>query len=328
MAFTNAVLEQEGRMYPLEAIYGPKAHRAFHRVRKFKWSLTPTCQSARQVAKDEPLVARTYADLVSIVSFLSVMNKRHSLHFRGQGEDWPLKPTMFRSTWVSPSKRRHEIPNDPEARQRIWLHLNEDISTIVHRVCDKLPMPRRATLKMFREAVWAVAQHYDLWPTPLIDITPNLRIAASFALWSAQGRGLIYVTAMPPSTNSVTYDADQHVVLARLQAVCPPVAKRPHYQDGFLVGRFPFAGPNPNQIDRDPPNVSDLSRRLVAKIKLVDGAGDGVRESKGRSGFWTKDFPRMSARSLMPTADDDKLLERFCPYADEIDDAMDRICRG
>jgi hypothetical protein len=42
---------------------------------------------------------------------------------------------------------------------------------------------------MFKEAVWAIAQHYELWPTPLIDITQNLRTAASFALWDGQSIG-------------------------------------------------------------------------------------------------------------------------------------------
>jgi FRG domain len=75
---------------------------------------------------------------------------------------------------------------------------------------------------MFREAVWAVSQHYDVWPTPLIDVTTNLRIAASFALWAGRAEGQLYMVALTPSTNSVTFDADQHIVLARLQAVCTP----------------------------------------------------------------------------------------------------------
>jgi hypothetical protein len=123
--------------------------------------------------------------------------------------------------------------------------------------------------------------------------------------------------ALPPSANSITFEADQHVVLARLQAVCPPVAKRPHYQDGFLVGRFPFISPNPNEIDKRPDAVSDLSRRLVARISLQD-------EGK----FWNADFPRMSALSLMPPAETDPLLERFHKHINQFDEAMEGISGG
>jgi hypothetical protein len=260
-------------MYPIEAIYGPYAHRTFVHDKDFKGRLRRTRQSWKQVSESEPLTAKSYADLVDIVSFLSVMNKRQTLYFRGRTKHRPLRPAIFRSSWTSLSGASYTIPDNPVALQRIWDHLNSEISDIVLSVCKKLPMPRRNTLKMFREAVWAVAQHYGLWPTPLIDITPSLRIAASFALWGGQRDGCLYVVALPPSTNSVTFDADQHVVLARLQAVCPPVAKRPHFQDGFLAGRFPFLSPVSNNIDTHPAEVSDLARRLVARITLT------VRES-------------------------------------------------
>jgi hypothetical protein len=183
---------------------------------------------------------------------------------------------------------------------------------------------------MFREARWVVAQHYELWPTLLIDITPNLRIAANFALWGGGNIGCLFVLALPPSTNSVTFEADQHVVLARLQAVCPPIAKRPHYQDGFLVGRFPFMSPAPNIIDAYPNRVSNLGRRLAARINLMDADGENngkYRKSYDR-GFWSDDFPRMSESALMPREEDDQLLNRFSLYADQIDDAMNKICQG
>jgi hypothetical protein len=315
-------------MYPLESVYGPLAYRNFDRNKMFNGSLKHVRQSSKQVSDDEPLRAGNYAELVDVVSFLSVMNKRDTLYFRGQTKNWPLRPTIFRLSWISLSGTRHTIPDDPIALQRIWDHLNSEISSIVLSVCEKLPMPRRATLKMFREAVWAIAQHYELWPTPLIDVTPSLRIAASFALWGGRREGCLYVVALPPSTNSVTFDADQHVVLARLQAVCPPVAKRPHFQDGFLAGRFPFAGPTANNIDTHPAGVSDLGRRLVARIDLTDADDEGYRQARSPTahGFWSDDFPRMSPQSLMPEAREDQLLHSFGKYVTQIDEAMHRIC--
>jgi hypothetical protein len=326
---TPTILREDNlgaNMYPLDAVYGSRAYRAFYRDNAFRRNLKRTLQSSKQVATGKPLSAKSYTELVEIVSFLSIMNKRTSLYFRGQTQDWPLRPATFRPVWTSLSGTRHSIPDGRATLREIWSHLNEQISPIVTGVCEKLPMPRPATLKMFREAVWAIAQHYELWPTPLIDVSPNLRVAASFALWGEQPKGYLYVVALPASTNSVTFDADQHVVLARLHAVCPPVAKRPHYQDGFLTGRFPFKTPVTNEIDRDPANVSDLARRLVARIVLIDKAN---AKSRGQSerGFWSDDFPRMSATSLMPNPKDDLLLSAFSQHASRIDEAMSRICR-
>jgi hypothetical protein len=317
-------------MYPLDAIYGPRAYRTFIREKAFDGNLKSTRQSPKEIRVDEPLSARSYTELVDVISFLSIMNKRHTLYFRGQTKEWDLIPATFRPSWTSLSGAPHALPGTPSALRAIWAHLNEQIASIVLAVCDKLPMPRRATLRMFREAIWAVAQHYELWPTPLIDITPNLRTAASFALWGGEASGYLYVAALPASTNSVTFDADQHVVLARLQAVCPPVAKRPHYQDGYLAGRFPFMSPDSNTIDKDPANVSNLSRRLVARIILTDADDEASRRGRRPSGrgFWSDDFPRMSVPSLMPEAKDDQLLDGFSRYADQINDSMHRICRS
>jgi hypothetical protein len=323
-------------MYPLESIYGPCAYRAFKNNGGFPENLTHYRQNSDgvnvnkdkppSVNKDKPLNARSYEELVDIVSFLSVMNKRHTLYYRGQRQDWPLCAAIFRRSWTSLSGTHHSVPDTSSVLKGIWDHLNSKISFIIRTACEKLPMPRHATLRMFREAVWAVAQHYELWPTPLIDITPSLRIATSFALWDGHGDGYLYVVALPASTNSVTFDADQHVALARLQAVCPPVAKRPHYQDGFLAGRFPFESPVSNIVDKRPAKVSDLARRLVARIYLTD-ADDVVRRRDRRpsgNGFWSHDFPRMSDLSLMPK--DDPILDIFAKHAAQIDDAMREIC--
>jgi hypothetical protein len=305
-------------VYPLDAVYGPFCYNAFQEHGSLKGeSLKSTLQRSSDIYEYEPLTARSYAELIETVSFFSVMNKRHSLFFRGQARHLPLRPTIFRSNWRSLSGVVHDIPNSPAGLQRVYDHLHSEIAPIVLLVCSAFPMPRRATLSMFREAIWAVAQHYELWPTPLIDITPNLRAAASFALWNGRTDGELYVVALPPSTNSITFEADQHVVLARLQAVCPPAAKRPHYQDGFLVGRFPFIGPNPNEIDSRPDQASDLSRRLVARIRLKD-----------EGSFWNVDFPRMSPLSLLPQANDDRLLEQFQQHIRRLDDAMQEICLG
>jgi hypothetical protein len=125
------------------------------------------------------------------------------------------------------------------------------------------------------------------------------RVAASFALSLECGTvdqpksGFLYVVGMPYSTGSISYSIDENIVLARLQSACPPIAKRPHHQDGFFVGRFPFYSPN-----SETENKSRLKRRLVAKFILRD---DGS--------FWDENFPLVKADALMPAKD--VLIEEF-----------------
>jgi hypothetical protein len=203
-------------MYPLDAVYGPLAYRTFRKLGELKGkSLRLSGQKSLKIFDEKPLIVRSYSELVDLVSFFSVMNKRHTLYFRGQGKHLELLPTLFRSTWKSLSGTSHDIRSDAAALEKIYECLNNRISQIVLSVCLKFPIPRKATLRMFKESVWAIAQHYELWPTPLIDITPNLRAAASFALWNGRSEGNLYIVAIPPSTNSITFEADEHVVLAR-----------------------------------------------------------------------------------------------------------------
>ena len=315
-------------MHPLDSVYGPSAYKRFLQEGK-KFSGECERKPSSFHWGDDTLEATSFDKLMEIVSFFSVMNKRSSLFFRGQGRHLEMIPCIFRPEWISIGKIRHKIPNNSAVRQKIWDHLNSVIAPLILRtLLQEFALPRRRTIKMFREAVWAVAQHYDVWPTPLIDVTTNLRIAASFALSPGRAEGQLYIVSLVPSTNSITFDADQHIVLARLQAVCPPVARRPHYQDGYLAGRFPFAGPNSNQIDRDPKAASNLSRRLIARIKLVD-AGDGSANepSSDLSGFWSSDFPRLSETALMPSEANDEVFHRLKEHADQIDAAMAGICR-
>jgi len=239
----------------------------------------------------------TYRQLISAVSFLGSMNKRLTLFYRGQASDLDPLPGLFRDHWLSfPSKQR--LPLTSKNRTKYWQELPE-IGARVFKICKEEGLPRWRGLRDIREIQWAVIQHYGLWPTPLIDLTTSLRTAASFAMSLTRGtsksrrEGFLYVIGMPYSTGSISYSADENLVLARLQSACPPIAKRPHYQEGFLAGRLPFASPDAATKAR-----SSLSRRLIAKFVLRD---------LGK--FWDSSFPIMEADALFPC--DDPLLERF-----------------
>jgi FRG domain len=105
------------------------------------------------------------------------MNKRLTLFFRGQAQDWDPVPALFRDSWscfgVSERVRLRD-------RAGFWKELPQ-IGQRVYEICreSELGLPRWRGLRDIRETQWSVIQHYGVWPIPLIDVTSSLRVAAS-----------------------------------------------------------------------------------------------------------------------------------------------------
>jgi len=301
-----------------ETVYGIRSWNTWNRDHPD--DLTPSRTRVWDVHKENPFPVTAYDELVRIVSFLHVMNKVDVLLFRGQQGRSPLVPTLLRDTWTPPP--RSGIGEVPIARHRdhYWKKLDK-VSAKVFQMLhdDKSLLPRWHPFSLFKTkplAAWAVVQHYELWPTPLLDLTSSLRVAASFALGlkndsekrarstenvsspSRQRSGYLYVLRFDSVvSNLMTLDEGKPADLQaiRLNSVCPPDARRPHYQEGFLLART-RSFDQAHQLN----STESASSRLVAKFKLIDD---------GR--FWTPDFPPHSTASLLPTESDDELQREF-----------------
>ncbi|WP_165046230.1 hypothetical protein [Adlercreutzia sp. ZJ138] len=136
---------------------------------------------------------------------------------------------------------------------------------------------------------------YEVCPTPLIDVTQSLRIACTFALdgTSVSDTPVVYMIGMPYATGPITFDANDELYLMRLLSLMPPIAERPFFQEGFLVGsEFP-------RRDLVRLSESDLACRLVFKFQLA-GDKKGWEQELGkidRSTVYPKDaFSEISER--------------------------------
>jgi len=286
-------------MEKLDRVYGKASYEEW--TTKHPSDLADTKVSPKTAGRDAWNV-HSFRKLVEMVAFLGSMNKRLALFYRGQREDRDPLPMLFRDSWrVFDTGERLQITES--LRNHYWEELT-DIGDEVYDACRAtVGLPRRRGLRDIREVQWAVIQHYELWPTPLIDLTSSLRVAASFAMSFTPGTpdaprtGFLLVVGMPHLIGSIGFDVDRHIVLARLQSCCPATARRPHFQEGFLVGRFPMYEPTERIAEK-----SSLRRRLIAKFKLVDSGA-----------FWTTDFPIIPQNALIPADDPllDALKERF-----------------
>jgi hypothetical protein len=266
-----------------------------------------TKQRPEQIQAEDSFGVSTYRDLFQIVSFLNVMNKEFNLLFRGQGHDYPLEPSILRENWEVPgSNRAVRLSGN---RQHYWERLGSICDWVSEILRGKLPRHRPFEQytylgqKHLRVAPWAVIQHYGLWPTPLLDMTSSLRVAASFALGLSKSRdaGTLYVFAIPRIVSDVMDSSPANNPLAvRLSAVCPPIASRPHLQEGYL-----FGNPNFEVGDLAQTGTPPAAGWLTAKFRLEDldrSSGPG-----GGSEFWDRDFPKHTAGSLLPANRNDSL---------------------
>lgn len=91
---------------------------------------------------------------------------------------------------------------------------------------------------------------------------------------------------------------DQHLTLSRVEAICPPSARRPHRQDAYLAARAPESPMSVLEGDDHAWRVwivkSDLMRRLIAKFRL-DFSNQGFEGP-----------PRLPYDYVVPSFDDDR----------------------
>lgn len=224
---------------------------------------------------------KTFKELVAVSARTGLSNKQYEFFYRGQVEDYKDKNGK---TVIYPAICRPE--NDTTGKPKA------SVKTItIEKRFEKLQRFISFSSKLqpsFVEHAYALVQHYEIMPTPLIDITQSLRVAASFALMNEAKKGYVYMFGLPYPHGSISHFIDIGVTLIKLQNAVSPDALRPRYQEGFLVGRLPFT---PIKEVGD-----NLAKRLIGKFLLDDSEGS----------FWDDIFKPYPKELLFPEGDAQK----------------------
>jgi hypothetical protein len=212
----------------------------------------------KSVAKSEGYLVKDFMELTHQISHLSYLNKDFLLFFRGQTNDFRNKArasTLFPSIY-----RKGQKKNDQEVPKFTIL----DSASIL--LCDAL---KKAKLQGWQDVKrrkyiqWSILQHYGVCETPLLDFTHSLLVACSFAFFE---EGLddpyVFVVGLPYITNRITINSEHNIVNVRLLSICPPEAKRPFFQEGYLAGTEDIT------TNYDTKKELDFNQRLVAKFVL------------------------------------------------------------
>ena len=252
-------------------------------------AITPTLSSTLEkhvgknvVRKVAPFFVPTYTDLVREVAELAYKNKDHLFFYRGQDSDYLNKAE---SSTYYPTIYRSDFLTSQEIRARFeMLELAEHY---LADAFDQADLEGRQDVRRKSYIAWSILQHYGVCDTPLLDMTHSLRVAATFAqLNNPNEQGVIAIFGMPYMTNRITYNSEHDLVIVRLLSICPPLALRPYFQEGYLAGTL--------DITRDYLNKSELdfNNRLVAKFSIPNDRS-----------FWGKNFEGIPEDLLFPRDD-------------------------
>ena len=238
-------------------------------------------ETVAAVRRSTPLSVTTFSELVERVAEITYRNPEDCIFYRGQSKDHRDKtdgtsiyPTIFRKP-------------DKAVSDRLLHKRFEKLANRSQGLLDRFKSKEligREKLK-FQEVAWAILQHYESCATPLLDVTTSIRVAASFATNFGNQKGVFYCLGFPNPTGGISYSVESELLTIRLLSICPPKAKRPYFQEGFLVGSFP-------SIESTKSTQADCARRLIAKFEV------------GGDGFWTQDFPCIPEAALKPVNDE------------------------
>lgn len=237
-----------------------------------------------EVRTSKPKIVHSFHSLLEAVALVSYHNPDLSLFYRGQPREYLAGQV---GTSIYPCIYRISARSTRGARRKLKTRYEElsKVEGLLKMEFRKSIIEGHGKVEQFREISWAIIQHYEISPTPLLDLTTSLRVACSFALDGINKYGIVCVLGLPHPNGSISYYVEEQLRNIRLLSICPPEALRPYYQEGFLAGTFP---------DRDPPTLSsqhDFARRLVAKFKIP------------KAEFWSNEFPPIPRVALYPAND-------------------------
>ena len=252
--------------------------------------------SNEAIRTDRGLRVSCFTELASKVAELQYRNPDLVLMFRGQKDDYRTGGTQKSMSTMVPSIFRGIKKDDSLVMRLENLKCN---SGKLINIIGKIEQNYARRLRRQKILAWALLQHYEVCSTPLLDATTSVRVAASFASMEAGEQAYFFVLAVPGISGSITASAEAEMQIVRLSNACPPMAMRPHLQEGYMLGEYPDYDSHSPEYGYRIGEV-DVGRRIVCKFCL------NLEE------FWDDDFPMISRRALYP--DPDPLKDRLKPH--------------
>jgi hypothetical protein len=226
---------------------------------------------------------KSYRELVEHVARLSYANPNQLLFFRGQDKDFQSKAggsTLYPAIYRGDNVPRRELEYRFEQL--------DAAARILSARFTKASVEGYRDVARKRYIQWSILQHYEVVPTPLLDLTHSLRVACSFAQYgSTDPTCYVYVIGLPYTSNRIAMNSEEDIVNIRLLSICPPAALRPYFQEGYMAGTPDIS------FDFESKTELDFRNRLVAKFSIP----------RAKTRFWSGGFAAIPQEALYPPSD-------------------------
>jgi len=209
-------------------------------------------------------VVNSYTELLKKLASLSYYNPRFKLLFRGQTTDYKFNRNgeIGIHSSLYPSILRSELGKDKN-------RLIDDRFMILRKAEDMLKTESMIPDVHKNQIVrWAMLQHYEVCPTPLLDVVQSLQTALSFAMGKNQNEGYLYILAFPQIMGPLSISIESMTQIIDLTQICPPEVLRPHFQKSLLVGDYPTVDSREAIHGRGGKLTNNFACRLLTKFHL------------------------------------------------------------
>ncbi len=239
----------------------------------------------------------TYEDLMEEIAELSYRNPKAMLFFRGQKKDYRiktrfnLKPSIFRTD--KKGEELKKVINDRYQDLKFCSNiLVEKIINYDFNHNEKLTDGEKEEIYYIEELQQSILQHYEVCPTPFLDVTQSIRVACTFAtLDNEEEYSFVFVFALPYISGRISDNSEEYIKNVRLTGIGTTYAKRPFYQEGFLI-QAKYVKIDNVQLDK-----LDFNRRLIAAYRF-----------KNDDSFWGSE-KKIEKKNLYPEKD---IMKEIC----------------
>jgi hypothetical protein len=227
-------------------------------------SLPLSCTSGHNI--------RSYRELLEKCASIKFYNRQFDILYRGQRQDWRAgnRSNLYSSIYRNTSQSITGEPRSKNKSRLLERYIRLD-------AMEELLVKALPTREIYHDRVlrWAILQHYQICPTPLLDATGSLQFGLSFALKKDPNDAFLYLLGIPHLTGPFSVSLHSGTQAIQLAQLCPPSALRPHFQEAVLLGSFPTA--DKAAIEGagtlfDPYVAHNFSCRLIAKFHLLNCA--------------------------------------------------------
>lgn len=209
---------------------------------------------------------KSYKELLFKLAALNYNNENFQLLFRGQQKDYPISDTNNKSN-LFPSILRSKIKRFTSKERKNELIENFKLLRLAEKLLDE--EFGKEIWANDRILKWAIIQHYEICPTPLLDVTDSIQTALSFAIGDGD-EGYLFVLGFPQLSGAISISIESKTQIIDLSQICPPHALRPHFQNGFVVGDYPKYDDLEKTHGKNAMIGNNFSCRLLTKFHLTN----------------------------------------------------------